>query len=214
MATRVILVRHGQSEANAGDLFTGHGKFPLTSLGHMQAEKTAAYIQETYCVNALYSSDLPRAYQTAEHIANAIHLPVKTDSRFREINAGDWESRTFDALSEEDGEAFRIWRTDLGNARCTNGESVREVAERMVGAVKATAQAHPDQCIVIATHATPIRSVLWYLTGMNINQMRKLSWGSNCAVTELEYCDGELKLIGANYAQHLADCETKLPENV
>ena len=85
--TRILLVRHGESEGNVLGVFTGHSGYPLTENGHRQAKLTAEYIRENYPVEAVYSSDLPRAYQTAEHIARAFDLPVVTDCCFREIRA-------------------------------------------------------------------------------------------------------------------------------
>ena len=155
--TTIILVRHGQSEANLTDTFAGHSGYSLTPLGREQAARTAAYIKETYPVDAVFSSDLPRAFQTAEYIARAFGLPITTDAHFREIFAGDWEGVQFDQLTEQYPTEFAVWQKDIGNARCTNGESVSEVIERVYNGLLGIAE--NGKCIVVATHATPLRSV-------------------------------------------------------
>ena len=212
--TTILLVRHGQSEGNVLGVFTGHSGYPLTEMGHKQAELTADYIAKTYHVDAVYSSDLPRAFQTAEHIAKAFSLPVVTDCRIREINAGDWENNRFSDLPDLFPEDFAVWLNDTTNARCTGGESVREVADRVVQGIMDVAAAHSGKCVAIATHATPIRASLWKIAGGSPELFQKYNFGCNCAVSELTFEDGALSIVAANYTDHLQGCKTQLPTNV
>ena len=211
MKTTILLVRHGQSEANLADLFAGHTGHPLTALGHQQAEKTAQYLRETYPVNMVFSSDLPRAFQTAEHIANIFSLPVITDARFREISGGEWEYVPLAKLSEKFPEDYHIWKTDIGNACCTGGEKVLDTAERVFDGLKALAQRYAGGCIVVATHAMALRTALWKVSEGPMSSMQQISLGSNCSVSELIFEQGELSLGRINFAEHLIGCETKLP---
>ena len=212
--TTILLVRHGQSEGNILNVFTGHSGYPLTELGHKQAEMTAQYISKKYAVDGVYCSDLPRAFQTAEHIAHAFALPVVTDARLREINAGAWENKPFADLPNLFPESFAIWLDDLVHARCTNGESCLEVAERAVHALRNIAEVNPGKCLVVVAHATTIRAALWMISGASEVAMQKLGWGGNCAVSEIAMVDGELKLVSANYTGHLTGFETALPKNL
>ena len=214
MKTTILIVRHGQSEGNTAGVFSGHSGFPLTALGHEQAERTAEFIKRNYHVDAVYSSDLPRAFQTAEHTARAFGLSVTTCACFREINAGCWECKSYDDLPNLFPRDYGNWLADVGNARCTGGESVMEVADRVFDGIVAIARAHEGQCVMIATHATPLRVALWKAAGIPCSAMQQVSWGSNCAISELEYDDGKLTAIQVNYTEHLAGCETFLPANV
>lgn len=214
MKTTILLVRHGLSEGNVADVFTGHSGYPLAPLGHKQAIRTAEYLKQNYPISAVYSSDLPRAFQTAEKIAKLFSLPIVTDCRFREIFAGEWEDKPFGKLIDLYPADFSLWLSDLGNARCTNGEAVREVAERMVNKISEVAQMHEGECIVIASHATPIRSTLWWLSGASQEAMLQIPWGNNCAISALEYEDGVLSIVRVNYSEHLANLQTSLPKNV
>ena len=99
--TTILLVRHGESEGNVLGLFTGHSGYSLSKLGHTQAAKTAEYIHATYEVDAVYSSDLPRAFQTAEYIAktfSSILIPSLIISRsissafFKTVSAGEFST--------------------------------------------------------------------------------------------------------------------------
>lgn len=212
--TTILLVRHGQSEGNILDVFTGHSGYPLSDLGHKQAALTAAYIRGNYNVDAVYSSDLPRAFQTAEHIAKAFSLPVVTDCRIREINAGAWENKRFADLPDLYPEDFTVWCEDLMHARCTGGESVEEVAERTENALQDLAVANPEKCIVVVAHATTIRSILWKLSGGTKEAMEALAWGCNCSISKLTYADRKLQLVSSNYGDHLRGFFSALPNNV
>lgn len=214
MKTTFLFVRHGQSEANVAGIFAGHSGYPLSALGHEQAARTAEYIKGTYQVDAVYSSDLPRAFQTAEYTARAFGLPVVTDARFREIFAGKWEGTRFDSLSEQYPEAYGLWMKDIGNARCTDGEAVMELVERVWLGIKAVACANVGKCVVIATHATPMRAALWKAAGVSKDAIQQISWGSNCAISEFEFEDGKLTAIRVNQVGHLTGIETSLPKNV
>lgn len=214
MKTTILFIRHGQSEGNILGVFTGHSGYPLTDLGHKQATLTAAYIRNHYTVDAVYSSDLPRAFQTAEHIAKAFSLPVITDCRIREINAGAWENNRFTELTDLFPEDYTVWLEDVTHARCTGGESVLEVAQRTVNALQDIAAANPGKCIAVVAHATPIRSALWMISGGTKEAMEAFTWGGNCGISELAYMDGKLQLVSPNYIDHLSEFSSALPKNV
>ena len=93
MSTHLYLIRHGESEANKIDAFAGHSQFNLTAQGRAQAEKAAEYLS-TLHVDAIYSSDLPRAFQTAQPTAERLGMTVVKREQLREIEAGEWEGRT------------------------------------------------------------------------------------------------------------------------
>ena len=212
--TTILLVRHGQSEGNILGVFTGHSGYPLSELGHKQAEMTGEYIRKNYYVDAVYCSDLPRAFQTAEHIAHAFALPVVTDCNFREINAGEWENKRFVDLPDLFPKDYAIWMNDLIHARCTGGESVEEVGKRTIKALEDLASANPNKCIVVVAHATTIRSAVWKTSGGTKDAMDALSWGGNCGISELCYVDGKLQALTYNCADHICGFSSVLPKNV
>ena len=91
----MILVRHGESDANIKKIFAGHLDIDLTNRGYEQAELAAQYIRENYVVDKIYSSDLKRAYNTAKVIAKRFDLPIEALTELREIDAGDWQGKRF-----------------------------------------------------------------------------------------------------------------------
>lgn len=212
--TRILLVRHGESEGNALAVFTGHRGLPLTPMGHKQAEATASYIAQNYKVDAVYSSDLPRAFQTAEHIADQYDVPVVTNAGLREIFAGQWENKLIAKLPELFPEDFSLWLDDIFYSRCTGGESVQELIARVYQFLLEVAEKHPGQCIVLVSHATPIRSLLWKISSGKPDVFKQTNFGCNCAVSELEFENGVFRVVYANHKEHLSGCETRLPSNV
>lgn len=212
--TRILLVRHGESEGNVLHVFTGHRAYPLTPMGHKQASITAQYIKERYAVDAVYSSDLPRAFQTAEHIALQYALPVVTDPVLRELYGGQWENKEFSQLPDQYPQDFFVWSNDTIHARCTGGESVLELTDRVMNGITAIARRHPGQTIAIVSHATPIRTALWKISKSSEAAFQTTNFGCNCAVSELSFENGVFKVISANYTDHLQDCKTQLPSNI
>ena len=89
-----------------------------------------------------------------------------------------------------------------------------ELADRVYCGLMTVAEANPGKCIVIATHATPMRAAIWKASGGPAGEMKNLSWGGNCGISEFEFADGKLNAIRTNYVGHLAGMESSLPSNV
>lgn len=212
--TRLLFVRHGQSTANLDGIFAGQIDPALTELGLRQARCTAEFIAENYAVDAVYSSDLQRAYQTGLGIARRLKLPVRSDPGLREIFAGSWEGRRFDDLQAEDSPAYQVWRQDIGHAQCPGGESLTELARRIWDTVRRIAEENDGKTLVLATHATPIRTLQWRVSGKDLGFMQQISWVSNASVSEFVYESGSLKPVKISQDAHLADMKTELPSNI
>lgn len=212
--TRLLFVRHGQSEANLEGVFAGQIDPALTELGYRQAECTAEFIARTYTVDGIYSSDLQRAYHTGLAVSEKLGLPITTDQGLREIFAGDWEGRTFVDLAEERAPAYVRWFEDIGHAQCPNGESVAELADRLYQTVCRIAEANPGKTLVLASHATPIRTVQWRASGQDLGFMQQIPWVSNASVSEFAYENGVLTPVKLSQDAHLADMKTELPSNI
>ena len=134
--TTIIFIRHGQSEANLGRVFAGHFDAPLSSLGHEQAKKTAGAVASKFHIDKIYASDLSRAYDTGKYLAELLNIEIIPDKNFREIFAGKWEGQRVEDIIENYAEDFGVWKSDIGNSRPTDGESMRELGERIFARVK------------------------------------------------------------------------------
>lgn len=212
--TKLLIIRHGQSCANLDGVFVGHINSPLSDLGHRQAEVTADYITRTYRVDAVYASDLDRAFETGKAVADRHNLPTTPDRSLREIFAGDWEGVRFDDLSTSGGEPYQLWLSNIGLSACPNGESVAQLQNRIVGALRRIAEENDGKTLVIGTHATPVRVFMTHCMGKSLAEMKDVPWVSNASVTEVEYSDGKFTVITPGYDKHLGDMRTALPKNV
>ena len=212
--TTVILIRHGESEANREDIFAGHLNVDLMPKGVEQAQKTAQYIVENYTVDKVYASDLKRAYKTGKTLADKLGMEIIVDKRFREIDAGEWDGIKFNELGDKYAEDFRIWHDDIANAKCTGGESVEDLRKRVFGAATEVAENNDGKTVVIATHATPIRVMQTYVQMGSLEKMNDIPWVSNASVSVFEYDNGKWTCKAVSVDKHLGDLVTALPSNV
>ncbi len=212
--TTLILIRHGESEANRQEIFAGHIDPDLQNKGLMQAKLTAKYIVGNYKVDEIYASDLKRAYKTAMRLAQILDIKVIKDKNLREINAGKWEGMKFDELRVAYPEEYNVWLNHIGRAECVGGESVKQLGERIMGALTKIAEENEGKTIAIATHATSIRAAQSIIKSGTVEEMENIPWVSNASVTVFEYNNTEWKVIAESKDEHLAELKTELPSNV
>ena len=212
--TRFIFVRHGQSEFNITNQFAGQSDPPLSRLGLLQVERMAAWVVGEYNVDAIYSSDLTRAMQTAQAVADKLSMTVIPNERFREIFAGEWQEKTYTAIAERYPKAYDLWRNDTINARPDGGESVRELAGRVTDEVKHLAKCHDGQTVLVATHATPVRVLTTHFQTGDTESLRDMPWGSNASVTVV-LTDGDTATVErVAYDEFLADQKSTIPSDI
>lgn len=209
MKTKIIIQRHGQSEANVSHIYAGHSDFPLSSLGHEQARLGAAALAGER-IEAIYSSDLKRAMQTAAPHAEARGLTVNGRRELREIYLGDWEASERDYLVEKyPYEAVYIWQNFFGIFRAPNGESAPDAADRFYSEVLRIAAQNPGKTVLITAHAAVIRLFWGKICGVEPERLAKeIPFPSNASFSVVEY-DGE-RLIPVSYSDdsHLAGAES------
>lgn len=200
--TKIILIRHGESLGNLKKVFLGHTDWDLSEKGYKQAELAAKYI-DNYDIDVIYASDLKRAYNTADAVAKRRGMEIIKTEPFREIFAGDWEGKEYWELDEKYPDERFLWNHDIGNARCTGGESVRELEARVVAELYRIAERHKGETILIGTHATPIRVIKCHILGKDIKDAKDILWSPNASVTVLDMDNKEIILDG--YADYLGE---------
>lgn len=208
MKTLIYLVRHGQSMGNLHDLFIGHTDIALTDLGYQQAQMAASYLKDIP-IDAIYSSDLQRAYNTAQATAEAKGLPITKTQQMREVFGGAWEEVCFSDLHKLYPEDFGVWCNDFKNCRCTGGESVLELQQRIVAEVRRIAEENPGKSVAIFCHATPIR-----VFAIHCENNWDIGYASNASTTVAEYENGEFKLVQYSIDHYMGDLVTALPDDV
>ena len=178
---RIVLWRHGQTDWNVINRFQGHSDIPLNEVGVYQAQR-AAQLLAGMKPTAIISSDLSRARDTAQSLADLVHLPVSTDIDLRETNGGMWEGKTGKENRAEDFANFVRWIDGDDNPAGTIGERRTEVADRAVGAInRALAQGGENQLLIVATHGGTARCVLGKLLELPQSHWGVLGGLSNAA---------------------------------
>ncbi len=159
--TTLWLIRHGQTDWNLEGRYQGQSDVPLNAAGLAQAHAFAASLDGQH-FDALYSSDLARATQTAQVIAACTGLPVRADPRLREINQGEWQGRTLDEIkgifNNESSHARRV-TIDPVTARAPGGESVWEVSQRMARAADDIARRYPAGTVLVVGHGLSLATL-------------------------------------------------------
>jgi broad specificity phosphatase PhoE len=167
--TEIWILRHGQTDWNVEGRYQGQADRPLNAVGLAQAEAAAAQLQGK-CFAAIYSSDLQRARVTAEIIAGQLGLPVQVDRRLREVNQGEWEGMLTADIQQRYAEEWAERRADRLHAAPPGGESLAQVAARVLEGLYAIAQRHPEQRILIVSHGLALAVVLCAAAGAPLTE--------------------------------------------
>ena len=209
----LYLIRHGESTSNVDKTFTGQQNALLTELGHRQAACIQSYFLGIP-VDRILSSDLKRAYDTALPLSRVSRVPIESTAALREIYGGKWEGERFVDLQYLYPDDYALWRYDIGAARPTDGESIVEISQRVCDAVEAFVRTHPEENIVITTHAVPIRVMLTiWLTG-GVSGMQDIPWVPNASISKVDFVNGQFVPVEIGITTHLEGMITNLPGKI
>ena len=203
--THVLLIRHGQSEGNAAGRFGGHTATPLSPKGREQAQRTArALSSEPF--SAIYTSDLPRAVETATPLANLAGLELQITDAFRERSVGVMEGLTFEEAAEQHPEQYAaLLRRDMEHV-LLGGESYRQLLDRASRKLDEAIQQNIGARIAIFTHTGTICILALHLMGALDAPELKPVWiaTANCGVCRFEIRDdGFVRVAAVNDTRHL-----------
>jgi broad specificity phosphatase PhoE len=168
--TTVYLARHGESDWNVERRWQGHADRPLTDRGREQAQALAARLAGVE-LDAIYASDLRRAWETAEAVAAPRGLEVVRRPELREVDVGSWSGFTRDECADRFPDAFLRWQE--GGSGWEDGESYEDMGVRIVTAVQRLAAEHPGGSILVVSHGGPIRAVHAHALGVDIATHRR-----------------------------------------
>ena len=197
--TRIYIVRHGETTSNEQGKFAGHTDFPLNAVGLEQAEQTAAALADTP-IDAVYSSDLSRAMDTAKAHAARHGLAVIPDRALREVYCGAWENRKFDDLRERYADAFvHGFLENYLTFVFPGGEAAPEAGERFYAEVRRLAAENDGKTLIVVSHGGVIRSFWAKICGADLDkESAKYPFPSNASYSITDF-DGE-KFIPVEYS--------------
>ncbi len=171
--SRLLLVRHGNTELNSAQIFVGHTDVELSATGYSQVEKLRDRLSAEK-IDVIYSSDLRRALVTAETIASRHQLAVIACPELREINYGSLDGLTFEEIKRlypEVAELCADWSLQL---KFPDGESVDELKQRVSRFLDRLKQHAPQQTVLIVAHGGPLRLMVCSLLGIDLRHWRQI----------------------------------------
>ena len=178
--TTILLVRHGETDWNLQRRLQGHSDTPLNERGREQARALAAELADEP-IDAVYSSDLVRAHETARIVAEQHGLDVTASDDLRERHFGTWEGLHDDEIEARFPEA--------ATGVIGDGETREAMSRRVFDALQRIAEQHPDGHVLVVSHGGPLRTVLKHCGVDGVERI------GNCQVVRIEAGNGALRDI-------------------
>ncbi len=198
---RIVLVRHGQTTANAENRFQGQIDFPLNELGVQQAERLAGQLNK-YNPYRIFTSDLRRSIQTAEPTARLLCLKPEQSPIFREYSWGELEGLSWAEIKERYPALFSRLRRDLRSAAIPNQEPLNIFRKRVQKGLSMLLSSGGSQTVVLVGHGRYLNAMVVEYLGLDFNGPWPFSFAS-AAVTVLEEVAERRRIIRFNEDFHL-----------
>ena len=202
-STRITAIRHGETAWNVDTRIQGQLNIGLNEKGQWQVEQAGLALAGEQ-VDAIYSSDLRRAFDTALALAKPHAMQVRTDEGLRERGFGQFEGKTFAEIEAQLPEQALLWRKRVPDFAPQGGESLLAFRARVITCVTKLAQQHVGQHIVIVSHGGVMDVLYRAATGLDLQAPRTWQLG-NAAINRLLWNGETLSLVGWADTQHLGE---------
>lgn len=200
--TRIILVRHGETEWNRVERFRGRADVPLNEAGLSQAETIGRRIAAEWNPAAIYTSPLSRAVKTAEAIARCFALPVHIHPGLIDIDYGQWQGLTPGEVRERWPGAADTWYNSPHRACIPDGETLDGLSTRTREVVNEMTALREGQTVVLVSHTVVNRIILLTILGLGNDRFWRLRQDT-CAINVFEAERGLFTLVSLNETCHL-----------
>ncbi|NLW08134.1 MAG: alpha-ribazole phosphatase [Clostridia bacterium] len=200
-ATRVYLVRHGETEWNNLGRYQGHSDIALSSRGRRQAELLSQRFEKVH-LDAAYASDLKRARETAITIVAPHNLEVKLEAGLREINFGAWEGLSYQEIIAAFPQEWEEWRYDPANRAVPGGESFQQVKERALAVFNKIVAKEKGRNILLVAHGGCLRALICSILGLDLSAVWRFRL-DNTGVSVVDCYNENKILVLLNDTHHL-----------
>jgi broad specificity phosphatase PhoE len=198
--TEIILARHGETEWNVAEMFRGRADIELNETGRQQAELLAEHLSEPK-IEAVYSSPLKRALDTAEAIARRHQLKVETSPGLIDCDFGQWQSLPLKEVKDRYKELYRQWAESPHLVKIPGGESLDGVRERALKVVNEIVARHQER-VVLVSHRVVNKVLICALLGLDNSHFWNIRLDT-CGTTTFSRQDGRFVLIKHNDTSYL-----------
>jgi broad specificity phosphatase PhoE len=207
MGTRVVVVRHGQTEWNRVERFRGRIDIELNDTGQLQAEAVAESLSASH-IAAIYSSPLKRAFQTAQPTARACHLDVGILEAITDVDYGALAGLSPEEAAASYGELYSSWLNSPHLVQFPGGESLKQVRARVWIALQEVCAVHRKQTILLVSHVVVNRVLICAALGLGNESFWKIGQ-DNGSISILEASNGRYNLLKLNDTCHLKALQSK-----
>jgi probable phosphoglycerate mutase len=203
--TKLILTRHGHVEGIEPELFRGRTDVPLTELGRIQAKAVASRIAALWTPVAIYSSPMGRCVSTADAIAEACHVERHVLDELNDLDYGQWQWQTYDAVRRTWPDQFAAWQSKPHLVRFPDGDSLQDLVARTANALRFVISRHKSstETVVLVGHDSVNRALLLQLLDQPLAAYWRLAQAP-CALNEIDIVDGNIRVQRINETSHLA----------
>lgn len=208
MAVNIVLVRHGETAWNRNKIFRGTYDIPLNETGQAQAKLLAKVFRKRR-IDAVYSSPLSRAYQTAEIALSHHQIEPVIVEEFIDINYGDWTGKEDSAVEKQWPREHAIWNNEPQKAHIPGGEALRTVFNRAFEAMECIAAKHKDQTVAIFTHRVVNKLLVLGALGLELSHF-KCIMQDNCCLNEFIRTETGYLIQCINNTSHITDSSVDL----
>lgn len=204
-ATRILLIRHGETPWNAERRLQGHIDIPLNAEGERQAQALAAALAGER-IDAVIASDLQRAGQTAHAVAQRHQLAVKADPLLRERCYGAFEGLLYTEIEQRYPAEFALWQARNIDSSMPDGErraeTFRQFYDRSVGAILAWAERHPGGTLALVAHGGVLECAYRAALGLSLETPRNFKV-LNASINRFSAGNGQMLLESWGEVSHL-----------
>jgi broad specificity phosphatase PhoE len=199
--TSIYLVRHGQTAWNKEEIFRGRTDVPLDETGLKQAELVGQYFNGLE-IDAIYSSPLSRALQTAQKIAQFHNLKVQPLDGIVDMSFGKWEGRPHQEIRENDKETYRQWVEEPHLVRLPGGEGLDDVRTRTMAALVEVIRDHLGKTLILVSHRVICKVLICAVLGLDNSHFWQITQDTT-AINLIQYRNGRYILSLMNETCHL-----------
>ncbi len=201
-STTLLLVRHGHVPGIDPATFRGRTDIELTERGVQEARRTAHWIAKRWRPTIVYTSPRRRCIDTGDAIAKQCSVSAEVLPCLDDLDYGDWQSKTHDAVAAECPTMYRRWWAAPQLTRFPNGESLQDLLARAADAARIAREEHPAQTIVMVGHDSLNRALLMHI----LDQPLSAYWSlvqEPCAINEIRIMPDRAVVMRMNQVDHL-----------
>ena len=203
--TEIILIRHGETDWNREQVFRGRIDVALNEVGLTQARAVQESLKDTE-IDAIYSSPLSRAFETARIIGEKRNGEVRVEEGFIDIDFGAWQGLSHQEVKEGYTDLYAAWLTQPQVVTFPDGESLKEVSRRSMEGLEEVIKNNPGKTLALVSHRVVLKVLLCTILGLELSHFWYLRQDT-CAINRVAHKDGNFFLTLLNDTCHLREVQ-------